>query len=207
MFCKSTKSTQLYPKSNKYKLTVWSYLWLLIGLSMGCGISSPPPRKGPCPIDTLLVEKTFLPQDIFHETGGRSSDDAPARVGVEKIGTTFSSYDKGGLVHHVYRFEKDTEAFQEYQKVSEYSFAKKKNITEWGEPYDLKDLEIDADAYKFACAKILDVEPIAEECKFVAQYGPYETDLTVDMIVLDYNDLSEIINEIDNRMSLCLAKK
>jgi hypothetical protein len=190
----------------KRRLLSWGCLISITFLMLGCSIMLSPLSEAPCPIDSLLIEATSLPEIIFQETGGRSSEDAPARVGIEKAGTTFASFDKGGIVNHVYRFEKAEEALQEFQHVSRYSFSQTKDITEWVEPGKLIDIDLHADAYKAACSLIINVEPNVEVCKFVAQYGPYETDLTVDMIALDHSDFVNLIVDIDQKMSVCLDR-
>jgi hypothetical protein len=185
---------------------VISSLFLVILLILSCSITYSPAPKGPCPIDTLLIDKTLLPESTFYETGSRSADGAPARVGIERIGTSFASLDKGGVNHDVYRFNKDTEAFQEFKDVSKYYFINEANKPEWEQPKDLSNLKLHAYAYKIACSIITDVEPNVEVCQFVAQYGPYVTYLNVDMIALNYNDLSKLVSDIDRRMNLCLDK-
>jgi hypothetical protein len=153
-----------------------------------------------------LIDKTSLSGSIFYETGSRSSDDAPARVGIEKIGTSFASYDKGGVVQHVYRFWRDSEAKQRFEDVSKYYFIKQKDGTEWEQPKDLDNLRLHADAYKVACSIIITVEPNVEVCQFVAQYGPYVTFLHADMVALNHNDLAKLVSEIDQKMSSCLNR-
>lgn len=189
------------------KKIILGSLSLLFILSAGCGISLNPPPKGSCPIDSLLIDNTSLPGTIFQETGSRSANSAPARVGIEKIGTSFSSYDKGGIVQDVYRFSSFKDAQKEYDEVSKYYFSKQKNSTLWKPPEDLNDLKLHADAFKIACSTLTDVEPNVEVCQFTAQYGIYETYFSVDMITLDYNDLSRLVGEIDHKMSLCLDRK
>jgi hypothetical protein len=76
-------------------------LFLVLGLTtQACGITffPTPIPEGPCSIDTLLIEESILPEGVFTETGSRSIKDAPARVGIERTGTSFSSPDRGELI-------------------------------------------------------------------------------------------------------------
>ena len=191
----------------KHERVISGCLLLLLILSSGCGITFSPLPKGPCPIDTLLIDNISLPGAIFHETGSRSANSAPAKVGIEKIGTSFSSYDKGGVVQYVYRFSNARDAQKEYDEVSKYYFSKQKNSTTWESPGDLNNLKLHADSFKIACSTLMDVDPNVEVCQFTAQYGTYETYLSVDMIALDHNDLLRLVGEIDRKMSLCLDRK
>ena len=162
-----------------------------------------PLPEGACSIDTLLISETALPKGIFEETGSRSADSAPARVGIEKIGTSFSSFDQGGLVHDVYRFRGIDEANSEFEDVAHYYFVPRKSETDWLIPADLVPLPIQADKYKVACTTIK--EKNVEICQYVAQYGKYVTYLNVNMIALDHTDLLFIVQDIDHRFLNCFA--
>jgi hypothetical protein len=122
--CKKTlaRNEMIY----KHTPVISGVLVLLIPLSLGCGISFSGPPEGPCPIDTLLIDKTSLPETIFYETGSRSAEDAPSKVGIEKIGTSFASFDKGGVEQYIYRFISNSDAKQEYEDVAKYYFEKKR---------------------------------------------------------------------------------
>jgi hypothetical protein len=191
----------------KHNTSITSSVLVVIFLILGCSITFSPPPKGPCPIETLLIDKTSLPEKIYYETGSRSTDDAPARVGIERVGTSFASFDKGGVVHDVYRFINEVEAQQEYENVATYYFINEKDRTEWQPPEELSDLKLNADAYKVACSTILDVEPNVQVCQFVAQYGPYVTYLNVDMIALNHDDLANLVSDLDHKINLCLDEK
>jgi hypothetical protein len=155
----------------KHNFAFISSLLLVLFILLGCSITFSPPPEDPCVIETLLIDKASLPENIFYETGGRSRDDAPVRVGIERIGTSFASFDKGGVVHSIYRFITEVEAQQEYENVATYYFIKEKDRTEWKTPEELSDLKLSADAYKVACSTIFNVEPNVQVCQFVAQYG------------------------------------
>lgn len=172
---------------------------ILLVLS-GCYSSSPPP---PCPIDTLLIDGSILPPGIFSETGGRSSEDAPGRVGIEKIGTSFSSPRQGGLGQDVYRFWDVEEAGKEYKGFLSW-FDPQRAETTAMTPNDLKDLPIHPDQYRIGCSK--SVETGVEICRFVAQYDVYDTFLSAILVALNHNDFSKIIQNIDSRMVQCRKK-
>ncbi len=172
---------------------------LLLLLLSGCFLLSRPSLpEAPCSISTLLVPDDVVPRDVFYETGSRSAKDPPARVGIEKIGTSFSSEDAGSLVHDIYRFSTEQEAQDEIELIITYEF-KNKNEVQWFSPPI--NPQINADKYKLAC---MELSAKGVRCRLVAQYKVYLSDLTVDLIALNYDDLKSIIEDLDNRMVACI---
>jgi hypothetical protein len=182
-------------------MRLWIILLITIILS-GCCYSSSSRPEGPCPIDTLLIESSALPADVFYETGERSLEDAPAKIGVEKIGTSFSSFDKGGVIHHVYRLITPDRAREEFEIDARNVYIPREGETEWITPPDLENLMLVADRYRLACTREKGID--YEICQFIAQYGPYFTNLHVDLGALTHDDLARIIMDIDKKMSQCL---
>ena len=176
-----------------------------------------PVPEGPCQIDTLLISEAALPKDVLEETGSRSVDSAPASVGIEKIGTSFSSVNQGGLVQDVYRFWDAEGAKDEFEDVAQYYFIPREHETEWTTPTDLASLLLQADRYKIACTTIpvranrYEIGNTAtkardiEICQFVAHYDVYVIYMHVNRIALDHNDLLFLIQDIDHRFSSCFA--
>jgi hypothetical protein len=172
---------------------------LFILLFSGCCVLSRPSLpEAPCAIETLLVPDNVLPEDVFYETGTRSAYDPPSRIGIEKIGTLFASDDSGGLIHHIYRFRAEEEAREELESVITYEF-KNKNEVQWFSPPIAP--QINADKYKLAC---MELSRKGFRCRLVTQYKVYFSDLIVDLITLDYDDLKSIIEDLDNRMVSCV---
>jgi hypothetical protein len=182
------------------------YITLSLLLSGCCLLSVPPLPEAPCSIETLLVPKDVVPmaelsdgfRDGFYETGTRSSYDPPSKIGIEKIGTSFSSEDSGGLVHDIYRFSTQKEAQDEIEQIIKYEF-EDKNEVHWFTPSI--NPQINADKYKLAC---FDLRVKGVRCRLVTQYKVYFSDLDIDLIVLNYDDLKSIIEDLDYRMVSCL---
>lgn len=179
------------------KLFVSILTAVLFILLSGCLVkSSQSSPEAPCSIETLLISDTFLPKDIFYETGSRSSYDPPAKIGVEKIGTSFSSESMGGLIHDIYRFNTENEAQNEVEQIITYEF---ENDAQWFSPPITP--QISADEYKFSCTQL---SAQGVRCRLVAQYRVYVSDLNVDLIAINYSDLESIIEHLDNRLVSCI---
>jgi hypothetical protein len=189
------------------KIIVTGSLLLMGALLSGCGITVSQYAEGPWPIETLLIDKSSLPANIFYVPGSKSEKAASSRVGMERIGTIFESNNGGGVVQDVYRFSNVRDAQNEHNDVSKYYFSNQENRTIWEQPEDLKYLKINADAFKIACSTIIDINPNVEVCQYVAQYDSYMTYLSADMVALNHNDFSRLISAIDQKMSLCFDGK
>jgi len=159
---------------------------------------NPNTTRPPCSIDTLLISEDFLPEGIFYETGTRSAYDPPAKVGIEKTGTSFSSENSGGLIHHVYRFSTEKEAQTEIEQIISYAFEDTNNIDWFTPPINL---HINADEYKLGCMQL----PYANgvRCRLVTRYKVYVSDIDIDLIEFNYEDLSSIVGELNERMVSC----
>lgn len=153
--------------------------------------------KPPCPIDTLLISKNSLPEEVFYETGSRSAYDPPAEIGIEKIGTSFSSESSGGLIHNIYRFSIEQEAQNEIEQIIMYEFQNENNA-DWFSPPIV--LHINADDYKLECQQL---SARGVRCRLVTRYKVYVSNLYIDLIDLNYEDLMLILGELDNRMAFC----
>ena len=159
-----------------------------------------PIPEGPCLIQTLLISDTILPAGVFYETGSRSEYDPPAKIGIEKIGTSFSSEDAGGIIHNIYRFNSDTEAQDEIEQIVKYEFENTSN-TEWFSPPIA--LDINADKFGLACRQL---SQHGVRCRFAAKYKVYISDFLVNLMALHYDDLKSIIEHLDNSMLSCIRQ-
>lgn len=156
-------------------------------------------QEGPCIIDTLLISDSLLPSDRFYETGSRSSYDPPAKIGIEKIGTAFSSENAGGIVHNVYRFNTEKEAQDEIEQIIKFEFVNTSDIEWFSAPITPN---ISADNAKLACTAL---SQNGVRCRFVAQYRVYVSDLFVDLIAFNYEDLRLIIEQLNKNMMACFT--
>ena len=126
------------------------------------------------------------------------------RLGIERIGTSFSTPTQGIATHDIYRLFDQDQAMKGYREmidtwVSDFSLGK-----EWSSPLKLQDLEIDAEEYELSCG--FRSSSIVERCQYIAQYGPYVVKFSADMSALSYEDFAQVVNDIDKRMIGCLSQ-
>lgn len=171
------------------------FLLFVIGLE-GC-ISCREIPSGPCSMESLLLNRDDLPVAVFTETGTRSANGAPARIGIERIGTSFSSTNQGGLNQSVYRFLDSEDAKKEILGIIEYEFS---GWETWEEiPLGV---DIRADLYKIGCTKTAKEHLL---CRYVAQYDVYLIDFDASLVILDFSSFVSVVQRIDEKASLCLG--
>ena len=184
----------------------WIFLLIMASLLIlisFCCCQCPPPA--PCPIEGLLIEVTDLPPAYeWLETGSRSSRGAPLRMGVERIGTVFSGYELfDGVSHEIYRFKNKGSASRNYADIEEIDFSVLHYSKEWELPDELSQIQLAADRHTIGCNLYTDSG--AEECQFLAQYGPYLVRFSIRLHGLKFGDVIPIIEEIDRRTVKCLS--
>jgi hypothetical protein len=186
-------------------------LVLIIILSIGLGgcerwyleFSTPEIHPAPCPIQDLLLDASTFPDGEWLESGSRSEKEAPSRMGIERIGTGFSSK-VDGVVQDVYRFEDELKARKAYNSSVDSWFTPGEYETEWINPSVLDNLVIGADHYREGCNNS---KPSGlESCQYVAQYGPYVIKLYAGMRALSYEEFNSLVTEIDKRAISCLSR-
>ena len=184
-------------------------LFFLLGWGLGsCGgvylkFSTPDIPPAPCPIQELLLDVSAFPDYDWEETGSRSERGAPVRMGVERIGTAYSTTN-GGALQDVYRIGYESEARKAYKDSTKSWFTPAEDRTEWATPEKLNNLTVSADLYRAGCnnRKLGDLE----ECQYVAQYGPYVIRFFAHMHALSYEDFIELVKEIDHQATSCLRQ-
>lgn len=172
---------------------------LILLTACTCDCSTPRP---PCLIDGLLIDITDLPGRDWTETGSRSSEDAPMRLGDEKTGTSFVS--KGllnGVVHEIYRENNEKSAYRAYIDIEEEYYPMQRYRNEWGFPVEMSKILLSANYQRIGC-NIHD-KTGAEECRFLAQYGTYLVRFSIRLNDLQYSDVINIIEMIDKKMVEC----
>ena len=126
-------------------------------------------------------------------------------LGVEKIGTTFSTPARGGAIQHVYRTFDMRAAASGYEDLLSH-FSVRSEETEWTLPEALDYHGKMVDQFRLGCSTWLPSD--VESCQFLGQYGVYlvrfHTDMSPDMMT--YKDLGRILQDIDRRMAGCLAR-
>jgi hypothetical protein len=197
-------------KANKTPdLVVFLILVFLLGVGLvGCGgwsleFDTPNVPPAPCRIEELLIDVSDLPGDTWQEIGSPSDRDAPVRMGVEKTGTMFSgTFDF--ILQQVYRFESDRQANNAYEEEVGVWFKPSTHHTEYAKPQELDNLVVNTDQYQVGCNDLKSGG--REQCQFVASYGAYIIRLLGGMRDLSYEDVIELVNEIDQRATSCLAQ-
>ena len=181
-------------------------LFLLTLSSEGCGgwyvkFSTPVIHPAPCPIQELLLDVSVLPGNNWQETGSRSEGSAPVRMGIEKIGTSFSG-PTDSVLQGVYRFEGESQARSAYRELVESWFTTSEHDTKWATPDTLANLVVNADRYRVGCNELQSGG--LEHCQYVAQYGPYVIRLLLGTSALSYDDFIGLVNEVDQQATNCI---
>ena len=138
------------------------------------------------------------------QPGRAAPKDAPARGAIQKIGTSFSTPAHGGITHAVYRFWHEADAAREYRRTTNGWFTRKEGQSEWVTPPDMADLQVRADQQRLGCSSW---PGGVEECWFIARYGPYVVELNTSTLAVPHPELARLIEDIDRRMTACLAEK
>lgn len=192
-------------RMSNHKQLPLTIIILVISLSGCCFICAPPP-EAPCRIDELLLTESDLPgNDLFvSETPGIGG--APLRLGVERIGVTFSAPEIfDGAHHQIYRMVDEEAALKAYQDVEERDFLTEDYLEEWTLVPELARIKTSASEQRMGCNFLKFTQ--AEDCRLVAQYGPYLVRFNIRLHGLDVSDVVTLIEEIDSRMTECLSPK
>lgn len=169
---------------------------LLTFFTTGC---SSKPEETACQIDTLLVDVSAFPSNIWEETGSRDTGGAPSRLGIERAGTSFSTATQGGAVNVIYHFYIVDEAGKNYQQLQLDWFNLAPEGSVWIAPAELDSITLNADEFRLDCS----IKTI-ETCRLVARYETYIIEFKADMPVLTYSDLIRLLQAIDQKMMGCL---
>lgn len=166
--------------------------------------STPYFPPAPCPIQKLLIDVNTFPGSDWEETGSRSERAAPERMGIERIGTSFSMTN-GGVVQEVYRFEDKRGARRAYKDKNAPWFTPSDYETEWAMPHGMGNFAVNAEQYRVGCND--HKSGGFEQCQYVAQYGSYVIRFFAHMRTLTYKDFINLVKEIDHRATGCLERK
>lgn len=172
-------------------------LFLLVLFTTGC---SSKPEKEACQIDTLLVDVSAFPDNIWEETGSRDTRGAPSRLGIERAGTSFSTATQGTANNDIYHFDTAFEAEENYSKLQLDWFNLAPEDSVWITPVELDSITLNADEYRLDC-----FQKNIEVCMFVARYHVYVVEFSTAMPVLTYNDFIRLLETIDQKMMGCLS--
>jgi len=179
---------------NKLKVSLKILLFISFLLT-GCSVE---PEESACILGNLLIENSAFPNDTWEETGSRGIEDAPSRVGIDKAGTSFSTKHNGGSVQHIYRFSNEEDAYSNFEVLKHDWITLVTKGNDLVIPDELSGINLAADKYLLGCTY-----NEIETCLFVALYDKNVVEFMVDMPSLAYEDLVNILIEINIRMQAC----
>jgi hypothetical protein len=201
-----TKVTQQIDKPSGSRLILITILLLVLGLCGCAGVyikfSTPDVPPAPCPIQELLLDVSDFPENGWEETGSRSARGAPVRMGIERIGTSFSITNNGAF-HEVYRFKDEYQADKAYDDSTEPWFTHAQHRTEWETPPET-DISVNADQFRIGCNDRK--QGGFEQCQYVAQYGPYIIRFFAHIRILSYKEFIDLVKKTDQRATNCLEQ-
>ena len=188
------------------EMTVRRWLFIMViglmGSALSCGvtISNATPPPAPCPIESLLVDESVVPDEWYFSMYG----DPTSRFGVEFEKVHFNSQ-YGGGTQNVYREWTEREAQRGYRSLVKSWFSPQGELTEWVLPSELSYHGLIADQMQLGCAT--DIFAKTQRCQFIAQYGVYVVWFQASMSeVMTYSDFEVVLRDIDRRMAECLAQ-
>jgi hypothetical protein len=153
-----------------------------------------------CPIKNLLIDEVDLPGGQWEEVGSRSYRDAPSKLGIDRIGTSFSTPTYGIVVEDIYRFKNSDNIKEEYLKLNTDWFVLESNGIDWKKLKIPDKVPINALEYHLECA----IRPNQSRfCLYIARYEREVIELKTDMIIIKDEDLFTIIELINEKVNNC----
>jgi hypothetical protein len=158
-------------------------------------------EKRLCPIDDLLITVSDLPGNQWEEVGSRSYRDAPVRLGIERIGTGFSTTIYGNAEENVYRFEDEIDANSGFLDLYDMWSGLTLKGTSWF-PLDLpSNVKINANDIRLTCS--IEGDNKVKTCWYLARYDKTVVEFIATMIIVDDNDFFGVIQTIDSKTLKC----
>lgn len=152
----------------------------------------------------LLLNEISFPSGEWRQLGSPSPRGAPSSVSVERLGTSFLASQREVAVNDVYRFFDEVDAERSYDDLSETWFRNHPDETAWFVPDEISNAPV-ADEYRLACNKdtVLDVQ----QCRFIARYDAFVTDLSVRTVASKYDEFATLVSDVDGRFNSCLSRE
>jgi len=172
------------------------FMVLLLAVAIGC---SAPLTEETCQLDTMLLYTSSFPNNIWEEIGSRDSRGAPSKLGIGRVGTSFSTPTQGVAVHIIYKFATIDNASEIFPRLESSWFNLAPEGSVWLSPPELQNLNLNSDNHKIDC-----FTQEIETCQFVAQYRNYVVEFKADMPALAYSDLINLLDVIDQNMLMCI---
>lgn len=199
------------PFRSRWLLPMFATLLLATSLGCACGgcyLTTITPLPPPCPMETLLMDVSLLPEQL----DGNGVMDPADRFGVEF--TRFSasnSHDStlGGVTQTVYREWSERKAQRGYNDLVDTYFYPQENFfchdeeTKWEVPSELTYRSRTANQSQLGCTVGCTTD--LQTCQYIAQYGVYVVWYYARMSeVVTFSDFERILQDIDRRMANCL---
>ena len=180
------------------KLAITSCLVALVMTSCRF-LSSDRPQ---CPIENLLINSSNLPGDQWEEVGSRSYRDAPSRLGIDRIGTSFSTPTNGGVIEDIYRFRSAKETQDGYSELAKGWFGLEPEGTTWTNLEIPDEVSLKAVEYRLECS----VRPNQKvrSCWYISRYENTVIEIKADMLIIKNVDLFNVVELIDQKVMKCL---
>ncbi len=174
-------------------------LFIIVLIAVSCrGLSS---EKEACPIENLLISSSDLPGNQWEEVGSRSYRDAPTRLGIDRIGTGFSTPRYGVAEENVYRFKDENDANEGFLRLYDMWGRLVLDSAVWS-PINLpSDVNINADDIHLECS--IEGENKVKTCWYLARYNRTVVEFISTMIIVSDNDFFDVIQTLDLKMMNC----
>ena len=185
--------------SKKKKIKLLLCLISLAVFTFACQV--PFIRKATCPIGNLLIDSANLPGDQWEEVGSRSYRDAPSKVGIDRIGTSFSTPTNGVVIEDIYRFRSVQDTQDGYNELAKDWFGLEPEGTTWTKLEISHDVSLNAKEYHLECS----VRPNQKvrSCWYISRYENTVIQLKADMLIITDVDLFKIVGLVDQKVMKC----
>jgi len=188
-------------------------VFVLCGIGLGVivlGFECAPPPPPACPMDTLLIDQTVIPEPLI-ELG---RDEPADRYGVEfeEIRFFHPLEEYGGDIRQtVYRGLNEQQAARGYRDFVDsyfypgsYFFCRDEGAV-WELPPEMTFESSIADEWRLGCTAGCSTEP--QYCQYIGRYGVYFVWYYAWMSdVVTYAEFENILEDIDGRMAQCVEQ-
>lgn len=157
--------------------------------------------KETCPIEDLLLSTSDLPGSQWEEVGSRSYRDAPSKLGVERIGTGFSTPYSGIAGENVYRFCNEEDAKNGFVDLSDLWSRLEPEGTTWTKLELPHNFSINTTDYRLECS--VRRNQSNRSCWYISRYEKTVIEFRADMLLIKDEDLFRIIKLLDQKATTC----
>lgn len=154
-----------------------------------------------CDLSTLLIEESSFPEGEWQELGSRTYRSSPHRIGIGRAGTSFIHLTIGSADHQVYHFRTEEDAEEGLLEELDYQIS----LLSEGFDCDSISYSMDIQTHVSETREFICIEPpgVAQYI-VVMRYGTYVVEFSADIVTLESDDIKNILQDIDERMTGCL---